>query len=705
MIKLFVDKYKGIISLDPVDRNEWTPLHCACISKNLDIIIFLLENGADPTITTGDLTSPLHYLVRIPTTLETRDKLNQIFSMLVRISCPMHIPNANGKTTLHEATSRNQRLMVCLLLKNGAKINAVTKAQETALHYAVTNRNIDICKILLELGADIAIASKEGTAIEIAQKFNDKELIQLLQEYEKRPQIPLSEKIAVWIRTHDSQDDLPFIFNKNITLNESINSLPKEFLRKFRRDCVSYKYGDTILDFQAAATFLLQVGDTDKYESNKLEISKNTPLHKYFEEYMNKLNIKPKNRIAASIEKNSYVRFGNDMVLGFLRNFRFTDEQKEVETPDARGELTAFKLSEFTRIPNAMGKTGGLAIPLRQSEAMWLWFDANFPHAIEVTYKKKFAVNGILVKEKEKSDNTNYIVCPQHHFLAGVNSSTRFVEQFVPPLIENENFVTEKRWHIMSIKVTPFKLLDFVIEIDGVPNNQINLAMNPKQLGLNPGSYIKFHSSLLPPSDATFLSHKIPNNAELVLVPVNNAINAKIDVNVSVQGRTYKPQSNPRQTLYEFKRGIETDTAEKVLFLRSGAKIFSPAQDIKPLSELKLPQTLECVNSVTNIFNYKSDTGPTLSIKPMPLQRDVNNAALWDYSRSARIYIHILNSKQFEDLCTTIPLTRQGIQRIAYSYANILYKPEYAETEEERQIEETTAKPTQTIYDYRQFVF
>lgn len=60
-----------------------------------------------------------------------------------------------GCTALHIAAHCGSTAMARLLLKHGAKVNALEAWDETPLHFAARSGSVEVCSILLEHGADI----------------------------------------------------------------------------------------------------------------------------------------------------------------------------------------------------------------------------------------------------------------------------------------------------------------------------------------------------------------------------------------------------------------------------------------------------------------------------------------------------------------------------------------------------------------------
>ncbi len=82
----------------------------------------------------------------------------------------------NGRTLLHCATLASTADAECVsfLLGCGAAVDAVTESGETPLHWAATGRRADVLALLVEHGADVAVANADGdTAIHLCIEGRD----------------------------------------------------------------------------------------------------------------------------------------------------------------------------------------------------------------------------------------------------------------------------------------------------------------------------------------------------------------------------------------------------------------------------------------------------------------------------------------------------------------------------------------------------
>ena len=72
-------------------------------------------------------------------------------------------------TPLHVAAEKSHYDVMDVLLKHGAKVNALDSAGQTCLHRCARDGNVQACRILLSFGADPNIVSLQGyTAAQLA---------------------------------------------------------------------------------------------------------------------------------------------------------------------------------------------------------------------------------------------------------------------------------------------------------------------------------------------------------------------------------------------------------------------------------------------------------------------------------------------------------------------------------------------------------
>ena len=126
------------------DENDWTPLHCAVYSREIEVARLLLAKGARTNV---------------------KAKL--------------------GPTPLHFAAGWGDADLTNLLLANGADVNARGPVGRTPLHEAVFHAHKHVAELLLTKGADVNAKANDGkTLLHLAKEMPQrKHLVELLKQH------------------------------------------------------------------------------------------------------------------------------------------------------------------------------------------------------------------------------------------------------------------------------------------------------------------------------------------------------------------------------------------------------------------------------------------------------------------------------------------------------------------------------------------
>ena len=213
--------------VDTRDHEDFTPLLKASQRSYYEIIEMLLARGADPTVRKDrqHMWTPLHEIVR-----ENRLDIAQLLldKMLPAKKAKLDTKNDYGYTALGLAASYRNFAFVKLLVKVGADVNTLMKNKWTPLdeaaHYgqyemavflldngawpdggfgeeggdwgwtplmrATRAGHLQVCKLLIERGADITLKTQQNrTALTIAREFGREDILMYLSEIENNPQI------------------------------------------------------------------------------------------------------------------------------------------------------------------------------------------------------------------------------------------------------------------------------------------------------------------------------------------------------------------------------------------------------------------------------------------------------------------------------------------------------------------------------------
>jgi hypothetical protein len=139
------------------------------------------------------------------------------------------------------------------------------------------------------------------------------------------------------------------------------------------------------------------------------------------------------------IEKDKLVaRFPNvhdhaESELLFQRTLRVPDDGKAYSLPTGLGHFALRHLEDFEEhYPRRWGDRGGVLMPMRRGDAMWIAFDIRYPCAIKIGAGKINVLNGRRWTERLRATEYDYIVAPPQPALDGFRTREHdVVRQFV----------------------------------------------------------------------------------------------------------------------------------------------------------------------------------------------------------------------------------------------------------------------------------
>jgi 26S proteasome non-ATPase regulatory subunit 10 len=140
--------------LNDKDDAGWAPLHSAVSSGHCEVAAILLEQGADPNVTTKNGRTSLHYL-----------KGNSKMAQLLVEHYSVEAINARdevGSTALCRAATLGHLDVTSILLKAGASINLANASGNSPLHLACYEGRKDVATLLLKSGASEDVTNKAG---------------------------------------------------------------------------------------------------------------------------------------------------------------------------------------------------------------------------------------------------------------------------------------------------------------------------------------------------------------------------------------------------------------------------------------------------------------------------------------------------------------------------------------------------------------
>lgn len=156
----------------------WTPLLIACHRGHEQLVNTLLANHARVDVFDTEGRSALH--------LAAERGYLEVCDALLTNKAFINSKSRNGRTALHLAAMNGYAHLVKFLIRDhNAVIDVLTLKKQTPLHLAAASGQIEVCRLLLELGANIDATDELGQKpIHAAAQNNFSEVAQLfLQQH------------------------------------------------------------------------------------------------------------------------------------------------------------------------------------------------------------------------------------------------------------------------------------------------------------------------------------------------------------------------------------------------------------------------------------------------------------------------------------------------------------------------------------------
>lgn len=150
-----------------------TPLHYASMEGHLEIVKYLIESGADVNILDKERDTPLHYA-------SDNGNLDTV-KYLIQHGAKINIQNEYDETPLHKASDNQHLKIVKFLLKNNANINIQNNFGDTPLHIASDKDNLKLVKILIENSGDINVNIKNRYGYTPLHKATSRENLKIIK--------------------------------------------------------------------------------------------------------------------------------------------------------------------------------------------------------------------------------------------------------------------------------------------------------------------------------------------------------------------------------------------------------------------------------------------------------------------------------------------------------------------------------------------
>jgi ankyrin repeat protein/predicted DNA-binding WGR domain protein len=165
---------------------NFTPLHCACLNPNPDILKHILTLQPEYLNMDDQMRKLVHYAACCP----SAEPIKYLASQNVDTR-----DHDNMRTTplMYAARAGNVETVKFLLQDNRSMISAKDRHGYAAIHYAAENGHSAVIKLLVEAGVKIALGGPDRkTALHIAAARGDFETVQFLVEHGAK--VPVKDK-------------------------------------------------------------------------------------------------------------------------------------------------------------------------------------------------------------------------------------------------------------------------------------------------------------------------------------------------------------------------------------------------------------------------------------------------------------------------------------------------------------------------------
>eukprot|EP01091_Cochliopodium_minus_P000913 TRINITY_DN1080_c0_g6_i1.p1 TRINITY_DN1080_c0_g6~~TRINITY_DN1080_c0_g6_i1.p1 ORF type:complete len:739 (-),score=227.44 TRINITY_DN1080_c0_g6_i1:18-2234(-) len=217
-------------NINAIDKEKYTPVLEAASQKHFNVVKLLLDKNADPNMLNTGNSGILHYLIRIDEKSNDLNIQKQLIIQCCKMGANINMKNKFGETPLHQSIMRRSLEITQFLISQNADINKINKFGETGLHKAVILKDFDLVKFLLENGSDVKIESSRGTARELCDPVEDKNIFDLLviaesnKVSDKKDSVKSTQRKS---RYYDTWQRMKEMGGENNT-NEIDNSGPSE---------------------------------------------------------------------------------------------------------------------------------------------------------------------------------------------------------------------------------------------------------------------------------------------------------------------------------------------------------------------------------------------------------------------------------------------------------------------------------------------
>ncbi|KAJ3118007.1 hypothetical protein HDU96_004461 [Phlyctochytrium bullatum] len=185
--------------VEATDKSGMTPFLYAAAGRQLEMVRFVLDNGANIENKDNQNNTALLRAAFLAQSIEEEEYFSELFlviQLLVERGADIEATNHDGSTPLLPAVGGCFVELVRFLLDNGANVKAKDNSNNTSLHVAVQsvlksagddfNAQLEIVQLLIDKGVDVGARDEDGmTALEMALEYGHAAVADILAKAEE----------------------------------------------------------------------------------------------------------------------------------------------------------------------------------------------------------------------------------------------------------------------------------------------------------------------------------------------------------------------------------------------------------------------------------------------------------------------------------------------------------------------------------------